>query len=113
MPRGQAGTAPTTPDPLADLRGQDEQPPGPPAPEVAEQAVEIRPMVTQATHDAMRAEILVAFHADTVATGTLHKGGVCGCRYLATLALRTALGEPMTAEQMAERDLDAQGAEES
>jgi hypothetical protein len=70
--------------------------------------VTIRPMASQEVHDAMRAEIVVAFHGDTVAAGTLHKGGVCACRYLATLALRTVLGAPV--EPDAEPiDLDDQG----
>jgi hypothetical protein len=41
------------------------------------------------------AEIVVAYHSDTVATGALHKGGTCACRYLARLALRAALGAPV------------------
>lgn len=92
-------TAPTKPgtDPLADLRPSDDTPAGPPQPEVEDQVLEIRPMASQEVHDAMRAEIVVAFHADTVAAGTLHKGGVCACRYLATLAVRTVLGVPVEA----------------
>lgn len=88
---------PTGTDPLADLRPTDDAPAGPPQPEVADQVVEIRPMASQAVHDAMRAEIVVAYHGDTVAAGTLHKGGVCACRYLATLAVRTILGAPVEA----------------
>lgn len=93
-------------DPLADLRPEG-SPSGPPAPEVPE-VLEIRPMASQEVHDAMRAEIVVAYHGDTVAAGTLHKGGVCACRYLAALAVRTVMGEPMDpdAEPI---DLDPQG----
>lgn len=87
-------TPPTT-DPLADLRPPDDSPAGPPQPQVDDLVVTIRPMASQEVHDAMRAEVVVAFHADTVAAGTLHKGGVCACRYLATLALRTVLGTPV------------------
>jgi hypothetical protein len=95
-------TAPTKPgtDPLADLRPADDSPAGPPQPEVADQVVEIRPMASQEVHDAMRAEIVVAYHGDTVAAGTLHKGGVCACRYLATLAVRTILGVPVEPQEV-------------
>lgn len=101
-PRPSAPTAPT--DPLADLRPKD-SPAGPPQPEVEPDVVEIRPMASQGVHDAMRAEIVVAFHADTVAAGTLHKGGVCACRYLATLAVRSVMGAPVE-RQEDETDLE-------
>jgi hypothetical protein len=104
----KAAQAPVEPpvDPLADLRDPEADPNVPreaepdPEPEVAE----VRPMVTQTTQDEMAAEVVVAWHADTVATGFLHKGG-CGCRYLARLALRHAV-PAMTAEDLAERDLE-------
>jgi hypothetical protein len=35
-----------------------------------------------------------------VAAGTLHKGGVCACRYLATLAVRTILGVPVEPQEV-------------
>lgn len=97
MPRTATAPSPKA-DPLADLRpSEDTTPPGLP-PEDMEAVQAIRPTAPQSFHDEARAEIVAAFHGDTVATGMLHKGGTCGCRYLATLALRTALGAPQEPE---------------
>lgn len=35
--------------------------------------------------------VIAAWHADTTALGFLHKGGVCGCNYLARAALAGVL----------------------
>ena len=85
-------------DPLADLRPPEDTTPAGHTPETEAEVAEVRPTATQAQHDAMRAEVVAAYHADTVATGMLHKGGTCGCRYLAGLALQTALGAPQERE---------------
>lgn len=72
-------TPPVQPaDPLADLR--EDAPAGPPAPEVVEDA---------APFDVVGA-IVAEWHSDTTAQGFAHKGGACGCRYLALGALRAA-----------------------
>jgi hypothetical protein len=99
MGRTATRPAPTTmADPLADLRPSDDSPAGQ-TPQTEDAAVQaIRPTAPQSFHDEARAEIVAAFHGDTVATGMLHKGGTCGCRYLATLALRTAPGAPQEPE---------------
>lgn len=97
-------------DPLADLRAP-ESDPGLTAEPIAE-AVKVRPTAGVEFHNEARAEIVAAFHGDTVATGMLHKGGTCGCRYLATLALQTVLGapqEPVQDEDDAEGDEDESG----
>lgn len=106
-PRKAAQAPSTAPvDPLADLRDADDAPnvPREGQADETEAAVEVRPMVTAATQEDLVAEVVVAWHNDTVATGFLHKGG-CGCRYLARLALRHAV-PVMTDEDMAERDLE-------
>ena len=86
-------------DPLADLREPEgATPPGPPA------APDVKPdpEPVDETHDALWHEdaatrITQAWHADTTSQGFAHKGGVCGCRYLARKALLAALGEPVEA----------------
>jgi hypothetical protein len=37
------------------------------------------------------AVLIAAWHADPTALGFLHKGGVCGCHYLANLSVRSIL----------------------
>lgn len=44
-------------------------------------------MVAEDTRDEDRAVVIAAWHADTVVTGFMHRGGQCGCRYIANLAL--------------------------
>lgn len=90
MPRTPA--APPA-DPLADLRESDT--PGPPTPPAENLEPEAVPLHTQAWHDRAEAETVAAWHADTTAPGFLHRGGVCGCRYLARTALRATLGPPV------------------
>lgn len=89
----QARKAPTAPvpaeDPLADLRDPEalNDTPGPaPAPQAPTRA-----LATQDDQDTARAEVVAAWHADTTATGFLHRGGGCGCRYVAGIALATVL----------------------
>jgi hypothetical protein len=105
-PRARTTTAPA-PDPLADLRAPETDPglTAEPAPEI----VKVRPTAGADFHAEARAEIVAAFHTDTVATGMLHKGGTCGCRYLAALALRTALGAPQEPDEPEGEDEDAEG----
>lgn len=82
---------PSTPaDPLASLREAWGQDTGAVVTATPVRAVSVGLLETQEEQDALRSEIIVAWHADTVAMGFLHTGGQCGCRYLAGLALRTA-----------------------
>lgn len=54
-----------------------------------------QPLATDDDVDAQVAEMIAAWHADTVSLGFLHGGGRCGCRYLARTALRvTKPGKP-------------------
>lgn len=78
----------------------------------AEQAEPARVLLTQDAWDAARAEVIAGWHADTVALGFLHKGGNCGCRYLAGIALSAAMpaGPDDTDLEPAEPE-DAPGAE--
>jgi hypothetical protein len=46
-------------------------------------------------HDAAVTEVVDRWHGDRIAVKYAHKGGSCGCRYLADLALRTVLGAPV------------------
>lgn len=101
---------PTAEDPLADLREPDDMTPREDEPEQEPEQGEVRPMVSQETHDAMLAEVIVAWHADPTALGFLHKAGRCGCRYLARVALRSVV-PVMTPEDEAEQDLEPSGAE--
>jgi len=104
--------APTKPqaDPLADLRAPDAEP------GVTDSDLpEPEPFSLSAPadfHAAKRAEIVTAFHGDTVAAGALHKGGTCACRYLATLAVKTMLGAPVEAPESTESDDEAEGGAE-
>ena len=92
MPR--TPTTPTpAPDPLADLREADTT--GPPAPPSENLEPAVVPLHSQAWHDRAEAETVAAWHADTTAPGFLHRGGVCGCRYLARTGLRATLGPPV------------------
>lgn len=83
--------APTAPvDPLADLREDEDTPLEGSQPGQDAQEGPGRALASQDDHDTARAEIVAAWHADTTAHGFVHRGGQCGCRYLADLALRTA-----------------------
>lgn len=107
MGRGQQQPQPIQqPDPLADLR--EESPPTDPPTDPANsepEAVTIRPMVDQETWDAMVAEVVAAWHADTTSQGFLHGGGQCGCRYIARTALQVAV-PVMTEEDAEQRELE-------
>lgn len=100
---------PTQDDPLADLR--DDPTPGdllenPDADPENPESVEVRPLVTQGIQDEMVTEVMTVWHADTVSLGFLHKGGACGCRYLAKVALRQVV-PVLTEADLEPRDLDA------
>lgn len=60
----------------------------------------------QAWHDDAATAVVTGWHADLVATRSLHRGGTCSCRYLAAAALRTAVGValPEAVEGEGERD---------
>lgn len=83
-------------DPLADLRDPDE-----PTPETAEPAetppLDEREAVTTEEWDRARHLAVVAMHADTTAVGFLHRGGACGCWYVAGVTLTAVL--PVQANQ--------------
>lgn len=91
-------------DPLADLRPADDQtpPPGDPTEEQPDGGAAVPQPFTKDFHDDAVPAVVLAFHQDTVAVGALHKGGTCACNYLARLALRAALGEPVQAEPVQE-----------
>jgi hypothetical protein len=80
-------------DPLADVRaafgGTDEPPVATTAPESAPDQPEPEgaPLATVDDRLEARAAMIAAWHADPVALGFLHRGGRCGCRYLAERAL--------------------------
>lgn len=102
--------APAEPDPLADLREDDDQPPAPPeetpAGDDQPEAVEMRPMVTQGLHDEMVAEMVAAWHHDPTSLGFLHGGGsVCGCAYIARHALKAAV-PVVTLDDLEEKELE-------
>lgn len=48
-------------------------------------------LVTQDTWDQARAQVIAGWHGDPVSLGFLHKGGNCGCHYLAGIALQAAM----------------------
>jgi hypothetical protein len=84
-------------DPLADLRepGPDLPPVvGDAQPEVTEDQ-ETEPesgaLVTQEDWDRKRDLAVVAMHADTTTLGFLHKGGRCGCHYIAGVILHAIM----------------------
>lgn len=93
MPRRPAAPAP---DPLAHLRAPESAAVGTP-PETAPQPVEdleeeealARP---QEWHDAAVPAIVDRWHGDRVAQSYAHRGGTCGCRYLASMALLEVVG---------------------
>ena len=88
--------APTPPaDELESLReewsGPDDEPaPGPDA-KAADGAAPARPLVTEGDRTEDVAVMVAAWHADPTAVGFVHRGGMCGCRYLARAALDAAL----------------------
>lgn len=45
------------------------------------------PLASPQTREEQRALVIAAWHADTTAHGFVHRGGRCGCRYLADRAL--------------------------
>lgn len=49
------------------------------------------PLVAQDDQDRARNLMIQTWHEDTVCTGFVHKGGVCGCNYLAQTALRVVM----------------------
>lgn len=112
MTRPQRGAKPTPPpappaepepvaDPLAALRdpaedartipGQDQEAPQDDQGETQEDEPTPVGLVTQERWDEARREAVVAFHADTTAVGFLHKGGTCGCHYIAGVVLQAVL----------------------
>lgn len=61
----------------------------------------IRGMVTLVTEDDQQAQVdrmIVAWHDNTIALGFLHKGGRCGCHYLAKIAAQAIAPTLLDAE---------------
>jgi hypothetical protein len=50
---------------------------------------------SQAVHDRYVSQIVAGWHQDTTAQGFAHKGGACGCRYLAAGAVQALMGSPV------------------
>lgn len=104
---------PGTVDPLADLR----QDPAPgvslalPEPLVLPVEPEV-PEVAQAEpldalwHQVATGRVMARWHDDETARSLLHGGGTCGCRYLVSLALTEAVGEPVELELVEPEDGD-------
>lgn len=75
--------APPAADPLADLRLD--------VPDVHPATVEsILDHAAQTPVVDYTLATIRAWHADSVATNIVHRGGVCGCRYLAEIAMAAA-----------------------
>lgn len=78
-------------DKLADLReawGADDEPTTQPEatePEGDDEG-EVRPLISRSLQDEAARRAVVAWHNDPVAQGFIHRGGTCGCQYLARLA---------------------------
>jgi hypothetical protein len=49
------------------------------------------PLVTQEAWDEARRLAVVAMHEDTTTLGFLHKGGTCGCNYIAGVILQATM----------------------
>lgn len=102
----------TTPeiDPLANLRAPESTTPALPVvtPEEAEEAaLEAGPAPQgQEWHDAAVSAVVARWHGDRVAVRYGHKGGSCGCRYLASLALLEAVGYAGATEEDEAEDGD-------
>lgn len=107
-------------DPLADLREPDAPglPGVPPVPEndppeamaetIETEDLQTRLMVTAEVQEEMVAEVVAAWHQDPTAQGFLHGGGsMCGCRYIARLAIRAAV--PVTPEVLTEEEPEEPG----
>lgn len=84
-----ARSAPAPVDPLADLRPNesDEHTLPPAEPEQAP----VKVQVNAAYMEQAAKDTVAQWHGDTTAAGILHRGGTCGCWYLARSAHRTAL----------------------
>ena len=93
MAKGQSTGKPqrAAEDPLADVRaafgGDDAEPVTATEPDPETEAEHSAPLATVQDRADAVAVMIAAWHADTVATGFLHRGGRCGCRYIATRAL--------------------------
>lgn len=89
-------------DPLADLREPEDLTPR--DAEEAEEVEDIAPVeaVTPVEWDQARHLAVVAMHADTTAVGFLHRGGTCGCWYIAGTVLTAIL--PVQANQEGESE---------
>lgn len=81
-------------DPLADLRGPEDD--TPPDTDGTAYVVPVVEAVTPEEWDRLRALTILAWHNDTTALGFLHKGQ-CACQYLAGVALQAVV--PVQANQ--------------
>lgn len=111
MPRSPASTTPAeAQDPLAHLRAPEaavaQTAPGAPVePSEVEEPTEglAQP---QEWHDAAVSAIVARWHTDRTAQKYAHKGGSCGCRYLATMALLETVGVAEPVEEVAADSLE-------
>lgn len=107
MPRSRTPRPAPAPDadPLADLRepsGTDgtvepTPPTGAPAGETTQEGevLEAPPVVfDRLWHEQAAIQVVNRWHSDRIASRYAHKGGTCGCRYLAQMALVEAVGIP-------------------
>lgn len=103
MPRSRTPRPAPAPDvdPLADLREpsgvtvEPEPADSTPAGEATTQAPEGLPVVfDRLWHEQAAIQVVNRWHADRIASRYAHKGGTCGCRYLAQMALVEAVGIP-------------------
>lgn len=102
-------------DPLADLRPDDDTPNVPAVVSDAQPNDDTEePFVLDALdaawHEDAQTRIVAAWHRDRTAQGFAHKGGVCGCRFLARVALVAAVGEPVALPDDVEDEPDGDGA---
>lgn len=98
----------TSADPLADLReewGAGDEPPETPAPETP--AAPARKLTDPERHDEDVSVVVAAWHADPTSQGFVHRGGGCGCRYLAGVALNASHPRALADEAEVKGDDDA------
>lgn len=102
------------PDPLAEFR-QDDAPAGIPtaAPEPEPTPEPVLEAITGDVealdllwHQDAAARIVKRWHDDRDTAAQMHGGGTCGCRYLASIALVEALGQPAEAQPVPEPQED-------
>lgn len=97
------GPEPVHIEPLEDMDGA-------PFPENVQEAFRVRmagmvesnALVSEDDQQAAVDRIILAWHDDTVGLGFLHKGGRCGCHYLARIVVRSLLPVALDPEDEAQ-----------